>query len=316
MTSAADDLALNDFDREVIRGLTQSPKMLPAKFFYDARGSVLFDEICTLEEYYPTRTELGIMTEHGPDMARVLGAHCKVVEFGSGSGLKTRLLLQQLDRPAAYCPIEISQAALEQSVEALEREFPDLTILPVHADYTARVDIPDVEAARTIVYFPGSTLGNFVREDARAFLRNMRAIIGPQGVALVGIDLVKNPNTLHAAYNDSLGVTAEFNKNMMHRLRANYGEGISPDDFDHYALYHPLNARIEMYLVANKALTWEVKGHTVQFAQGEAILTEYSHKYTPASFEVLAVEAGLKITHQWTDAQERFAVFGLTHGAA
>lgn len=310
-----DDPALDSFDREVIGGLTQSPKMLPAKFFYDARGSALFDKICTLEEYYPTRTELGIMTEHGPDMARVLGARCKVVEFGSGSGLKTRLLLQQLERPVAYCPIEISEAALDQSVEALEREFPTLAILPVHADYTDRVDIPDVDAARTVVFFPGSTLGNFEREDARAFLENMRAIIGDQGVALVGVDLVKNPNVLHAAYNDSLGVTAEFNKNMMHRLRDRYGGAISPDDFDHYALYHPIRARIEMYLVARRALTWDVKGHAVRFAQGEAMLTEYSHKYTPETFEQLASEAGLSVAHQWTDAQTRFAVFGLTRGA-
>ena len=286
--------------------------MLPAKFFYDARGSTLFDEICTLEEYYPTRTELGIMTEHGPDMARVLGPQCKVVEFGSGSGLKTRLLLQQLERPVAYCPIEISQAALEQSVRALEREFPKLAILPVHADYTSNVQIPEVDARRTVVYFPGSTLGNFERDGARAFLQNMRALMGHQGMALVGIDLVKDPNALHAAYNDSLGVTAQFNKNMMHRLRERYGGAISAEDFDHYAFYQPVEARIEMYLVAKRALDWQIKGREVTFAQGEAILTEYSHKYTPASFDALAQEAGLSITHQWMDERARFAVFGLT----
>lgn len=308
-TPDAEKPLLDRFAMDVVTGLRQRPRRLPAKWFYDARGSMLFDAICTLDEYYLTRTELGILAQYAPEMAQVLGPQVKVIEYGSGSGLKTRLFLRHLSSPAAYMPVEISQAALDASVVALKRDFPDLKISPVHADYTRAIELPEIDARRAVVFFPGSTLGNFDPQEASAFLGQMHQLVGEQGGAIIGVDLKKDPAILHAAYNDAQGVTAQFNRNVLHRMRAEFGEQVDPSDFDHYAFYNPLDSRIEMHLVANTDVRWHIHEHTIEIPAGESINTEYSYKYTPESFDALVTQAGFVIERMWTDDRAYFGVF-------
>ncbi|NBC18968.1 MAG: L-histidine N(alpha)-methyltransferase [Bacteroidetes bacterium] len=293
---------------EVLDGLQQTPKQLPSKLFYDARGSRLFDRICELPEYYPTRTEMGIMQRHVDAMAARIGARAMLVEFGSGSSRKTRILLDRLDDLVGYVPIDISKEHLLQSAEDLAEAYPALTIVPVCADYTTTFELPDLGAERTTVYFPGSTIGNFEPDAARDFLRRIAAIEGAGGGLLIGVDLQKDVATLEAAYNDAQGVTAAFNKNVLARINRELDGTFDLDRFRHRAFYDADEGRIEMHLVSLADQRVVVDGVDIQFDAGETICTEYSYKYSLDGFAELAGAAGFAVAEVWTDADDLFSV--------
>lgn len=300
---------------EVLVGLQQSPRAIPSKFFYDARGSQLFDRICELEAYYPTRTERAIMERHVAEMVERIGPRGLLVEYGSGSSVKTRILLDHLPQPAGYMPIDISCAHLMQAARALAERYAALPIYPVCADYTQLLELPAVEGmAKTVVFFPGSTIGNFTPLEARAFLQRVAVLCGRRGGGglLIGVDLKKEPAVLHAAYNDPEGVTAAFNKNVLVRLNRELGADFNVDRFAHYAFYEPVHGRVEMHLVSLADQTVTLGPVRVDLVEGESIRTEYSYKYTRAGFAALAASAGFTVAHVWTDARRRFSVQYLT----
>ncbi|WP_329839755.1 L-histidine N(alpha)-methyltransferase [Stenotrophomonas geniculata] len=286
---------------EVVAGLSRTPRQLPSKYFYDARGSRLFEQITQTCEYYPTRTELALLARVLPDIARSVGPHVHVVELGSGSGRKTALLLAALQDPVAYTPIEISRAALLSSIDHLAPALPDVEMLPVCADFTRAVAVPapEREPARRLLFFPGSTLGNFVEEDAVALLRAMRQTMGRDGLALVGIDLHKDPALIEAAYNDVQGITAAFTLNLLARLNREIGSDFDLDGFRHRARYSIARLRIETDLVSQRAQDVRLDGRTFHFQADEPIRVEYSHKYTDDSFEALLLPAGLQVVRRW-----------------
>ncbi|MEX2495616.1 MAG: L-histidine N(alpha)-methyltransferase [Woeseia sp.] len=302
--SASDDLA------EILRGLRQSPKTLSPKFFYDDRGSRLFDRITQLPEYYLTRCELEIMSQHISDIAKLIGPQASLIEFGSGSSLKTRILLQHLDRLAAYVPVDISRDHLVAAAEVLAAEFPRIEVLPVAADFTQPFDLPQPKIAplRNIVYFPGSTIGNFSPSAAENLLRVMHHEAKDGGALLIGVDLKKDPAVLERAYNDSAGVTAEFNLNLLRRLNREFSADFDSGGFVHRALYKDAPGRIEMHLVSLREQDVSVSGEVVHFDSGESIRTECSHKYTLEEFEAMAARAGFSVHTVWTDAQRYFSV--------
>ena len=295
---------------EVVKGLLSPQKELPCKLFYDEVGSQLFEQITELDEYYPTRAELRIMRASGPEMALRLGPDCLLIEYGSGSSVKTRILLDHLARPAGYVPIDISRELLQQSASALRRSYPWLQIMPVCADYTASLQLPKQlpASARRIAYYPGSTIGNFVPDDARRFLTRMAEICGPDGGLLVGVDLKKDPLMLHRAYNDALGITAAFNMNILNRLNRELGASFVLSQFRHYAFYNPVFARVEMHLVSLIDQTVQVGGVNIHFHRGESVWTEASYKYSPPEFARLAAAAGWRVEQVWTDDRELFSV--------
>jgi dimethylhistidine N-methyltransferase len=305
-----------DFRADVLRGLRRPHKRLPCKYFYDDAGSRLFDRICELPEYYPTRTELALLRDHAPAMAERLGAGCLVVEYGSGSGNKTRLLLDALERPAAYLPVDIAREHLLRSAQALATEYPGLAVRPVCADFARPFALPPglPAAARRVVYFPGSTIGNFSPRVARRLLRGMARLVGPGGAVLIGVDLIKDPRVLERAYDDAAGVTAAFNKNLLARINRELGGDFRPERFDHHALYNPTYGRIEMHLISRRRQTVRIAGERIHFAEGEAIRTECSYKYTVRGFQALAARAGLLARQVWTDPGRRFSVQFLTVG--
>ncbi len=295
---------------DILHGLSQHPRQLPSKYFYDARGSALFEQITRQPEYYPTRTELQLLQARAADIAAVVGPQLHVVELGSGSGRKTGILLQALVDPVAYTPIEISRAALLDSVARLAPALPEIEMLPVCADFTRPVQLPEPERepARRLVFFPGSTLGNFAGAEAVALLRAMRQTMGEEGLALVGIDLHKDPALIEAAYNDAAGVTAEFTLNLLRRLNREIGSDFALDGFTHQARYSVERLRIETDLVSLRPQQVHVGGRTFDFAAGEALRVEYSHKYTDASFAALVAEAGLRVTGRWDAASPAFGL--------
>ncbi|HEX7324443.1 MAG TPA: L-histidine N(alpha)-methyltransferase [Rhodanobacteraceae bacterium] len=303
---------------DVLDGLSATPKRLPSKYFYDARGSALFEQICAQPEYYLTRAELACMRDHLPEIAAALGPRVRLVEYGSGSGVKTRLLLQHLAAVVAYVPVEISRAALVQSAALLRARFPGIEVLPVCTDFTQSVRLPRAARAprRTVVYFPGSTLGNFAASDALRLLRQMRDEAGQGGGevgggVLIGIDLVKRPAELEAAYNDAAGVTAAFTLNLLVHLKREIGASIRLDGFRHRACWNAVEQRIETDLVSTRAQDVEVGGRAFHFADGEAMHVEYACKYTLPGFTRMAARAGLKLEKAWTDTGGRFAVVWL-----
>ena len=307
---AAPERLLAEQRAEILAGLTARPKRISPKYFYDAHGSVLFDEICLLPEYYPTRTEAAIMARRLDEIAALVGPAASVIEFGAGSNDKARRLLAALDSPKAYVPVEISgEYATEQAAE-LEREFPALQVRPVIADFTRPFDLPvfDDPPARNLIYFPGSTIGNFVRADAKSLLEVMRYEASDTGALLIGVDLVKNVSIVEAAYNDSRGVTAAFNLNMLTHLNAGLGGDLRPDLFHHEACYDDSFDRIEMRLVCDRSHSAMLAGRPIQFEKGEHIVTEYSHKYTVERFTALAGEAGWDSHRVWTDDDRLFSV--------
>jgi dimethylhistidine N-methyltransferase len=299
-------LELEAFRDDVVAGLSLPHKALPPKYFYDAVGSRLFARICRLPEYYLTRAELALTRRHIAAIARFAGSGCQLVEYGSGEGLKSRLLIRAL-RPAAYVPVDISQEALEASVRRLSREFPGLEIHPVQGDFSRPLEIPLLKKAR-VVYFPGSTIGNLTPAEAHAFLSMSRGIAAKM---LVGVDLKKDPARLHAAYNDAAGVTAAFNLNLLARINRELGADFDLRRWRHYALYNPALGRIEMHLVSMKTQKVTLGGHRFSFAAGETLHTENSYKYAPEEFAALAAQAGFGAARAWTDRRGQFALFGL-----
>ena len=299
-----------EFRADVLHGLAQTPKRIPSKYFYDARGSQLFEEICAQPEYYLTRTELAILEENAAAIASAIGPRALLVEYGSGAGIKTRLLLDALDQPVGYVPVEISRSALDASIENLSEEFPEVDMLPVSADFTRPVDLPapDQAARRTVVFFPGSTLGNFEQREAIGLLRTMAIEMGRQGAALVGIDLQKDPAILEAAYNDAAGVTREFTLNLLTRINRELQADFQLHEFEHGAGYNAQAGRIETHVVSRIDQVVAIGAHRFAFAAGEAMLVEYSCKYAPEDFAAMAARAGLRVVRSWSDSRQWFAM--------
>ncbi len=297
------------FLEDVLSGLGASPKALSPKYFYDARGSRLFEAICELPEYYPTRTELALTRDCAGEIAAAVGAGGLLIEFGSGAGIKTGLLLDAL-RPAAYVPVDIAMDALKESAGRLAAEFPELPMIAVCADYMQPLDVPALAgiAARRLIYFPGSTIGNLTPAEAADFLRRARDLAGRGGAMLVGVDLKKDPQRLHAAYNDAQGVTAEFNLNLLRRINRELAADFDLDRFRHVAFYNAVAGRIEMHLESVCAQTVTVSGRTFAFAAGERLHTENSCKYSVAEFQRLAQSAGYRTEAAWVDAESLFSL--------
>ncbi len=297
------------FLEEVLAGLRRSPKTLPCKYFYDAKGAALYVEICGLEEYYPTRTETGILERRSAEIGAALGPGCVMVELGSGEARKTEILLSSLADPAGYVPVDISGEQLAVTAARIRRRFPGLVVLPVEADFTAEWSPHDLPATdRRIGFFPGSTIGNFGPEEATSLLARLRRLLGAGGALLIGADLQKDRRVLERAYDDARGVTAAFNLNLLARINRELGGDFDLDDFRHRALYNSEAGRIEMHLESLRAQTVRVGDHRIAFAAGETICTEHSHKYTLDGFRDLAEAAGFRVARVWTDEDELFSV--------
>lgn len=302
-------------DREqILRGLKSPQKRLSPKYFYDKRGSELFDRICALPEYYPTRTELALLNDHVNEVAALVGERATVIELGAGSNVKARLLLNGLSKPAAYLPVDISPEYLFEQVRSLRDDFPGVHMQPVFADFTRPFKLPKRPAAsgRNLVFFPGSTIGNLSRPRALRLLEGIAAAAKPGGALLVGVDLPKDPAILHSAYNDAEGVTAEFNLNLLARLNRELDAEFDLRRFEHEAVYDGEQQRIEMRLVSTVQQRVSVAGVRLDFAPREYIVTEHSHKYAPEDFHALARRAGFAPEHTWIDAEELFSVHYLT----
>jgi dimethylhistidine N-methyltransferase len=295
---------------QLVDGLRQPEKMISPKYFYDERGSQLFDRITHLPEYYPTETELGIMSDNIDEIAAVVGSEASLIELGSGSGRKTRILLESLDELAAYVPVDISEDHLLASARKRQDEFPHIEVLPVVADFTHPFDLPTpaVMPRRNIVYFPGSTIGNFTHDEAIELLSVMHTEARDQGGVLIGVDLQKDPQIIERAYNDSAGVTAEFNLNMLRHLNREFGTDFKLEAFSHNAEYNREEGRVELRLVSSETQEVTIGDEEILIEKNEAILTEYSHKYTLDGFAAMAESAGLHIDRVWTDADQLFSV--------
>jgi dimethylhistidine N-methyltransferase len=307
----------SEFGRDLLLALSRRPRSIAPKYFYDAAGSALFDRICELPEYYPTRTETAILQTHAAAMADCLGGDAEIVEFGAGSSRKIRVLLDALARPRRFVPIDISAEHLHAAAAQLTAEHPGLEVLPLAADFThlGALPAPHPAARRRIGFFPGSSIGNFTRSEALQFLRHTARLLGggrlAPGGLLIGVDLVKDPALLHAAYNDAAGVTAAFNLNLLLRANRELGADFVPERFAHYAFYEPLQQRIEMHLVSRVAQCVHLCGQAFDLAEGDALHTENSHKYTVAGFQALAAQAGYRPGPVWCDPERLFSVHWL-----
>ena len=299
------------FEESVLIGLAKTPKELACKYIYDHAGSHLFDQICELPEYYQTRTEMALLRDHAPAIASLIGPDVEIVEFGAGSLRKVRLLLDTLKNPRAYTPLDISGDYLADVVRTLSTDYLALTLRPIVADFTLPMTIPTLpDRPRRAGFFPGNTIGNFRPDAAMNLLRRMRGMLHGGGL-LIGVDLVKDPQRLHAAYNDTAGITTAFNKNLLARANRELGADFDPEAFAHYAPYNALAHRIEMYLISLKRQVVSVAGERFEFAQGEPIHTEDSHKYTIASFREMAARAGFCPRAVWADPEHLFSVHWL-----
>lgn len=296
------------FLADVLAGLSGPQKRISPKYFYDRTGSRLFDRITELPEYYPTRTELGIMRRAADEMAARCGTHCLLAELGAGSLVKVRLLLDRLDRPAAYVPVDVSGEHLRAAARELVADYPSLRVAPLVGDFTRTFALPDVPAARRVIYFPGSTLGNFDPPEADALLRRIGRLVGPGGGLLLGVDLRKDASVLEAAYNDGAGVTAAFNLNLLARINRELGANFDLASFRHRAYYNRELSRIEMHLISLRSQRVRIGDHFVHFRQGETIHTENSHKYDPTELADRAARCGLRSAEWWMDDQNYFAV--------
>jgi dimethylhistidine N-methyltransferase len=301
----------DEFRSAVIAGLSRPQKTLPCKFFYDREGSRLFDEICKQAEYYPTRTECLILERSAGDIAQLLGPRVRLVEFGSGAGIKIRLLLRALDEPAAYVPVDISRDQLLAAASDLAADFPGVRVAPVCADYTKPFALPAIRDRRlrkTAGFFPGSTIGNFAAAEAISFLTLTRRLLGPASLMIVGVDVPKDERVLHAAYNDGAGITAAFNLNLLQRINRELAGDFDVASFVHDARWNHALSRVEMHLVSTQPQTVNIAGHTFAFTEGETIHTENSYKYSLDRFRVLARDAGYAPVEAWTDEQSLFSV--------
>jgi dimethylhistidine N-methyltransferase len=304
------DLANETFAADVADGLTAKPKRLSPKYFYDAAGSALFERITQLPEYYPTRCELALLRDNAPAIASLFPPNCALIEFGSGSSRKARILLGAAATVEAYVPVDISGDFLQQDAAQLRRDFPRLTVDPLVADFTQSFEIPQAVAALPRVgFFPGSTIGNFERHEASKFLRHAGAMLGANAVLIVGVDLVKDTKILCPAYNDAEGVTAKFNLNLLARINRELGADFDLASFEHHACYNREQNRIEMYLASTKRQKVRVNGKAFNFRAGETIHTENSYKYTVETFQALAQGSGWSPLKVWTDGQ--FSVHAL-----
>lgn len=296
--------------REVLEGLRAERKTLSPKFFYDERGAELFERICELPEYYLTVGEVEILRSHAGDLARLAGPNCALIEYGSGAGLKVRILLDALEQPASYTPVDISAKQLAQVAASIGREYPDVVVRPVCADYTRRLELPPLprHSVRRVAFFPGSTIGNFHPVQGVSFLRQVRHTVGPGGALILGVDRRKDVDALHSAYNDGEGVTAAFNLNLLTRLNREHRADFDLSRFRHVAFYDETAGRIEMHLesLADQVVT--VAGEPVRFARGETIWTESSYKYDREALEALVTSAGFRLERLLTDSGERFWV--------
>lgn len=304
----------SEFASDVLDGLRARPRRLKSKYFYDERGSKLFDEICRLDEYYLTRCETRIMRKFASEMGQQLGPRVQVVEYGSGSSIKTRTLLDALIDPVAYVPVDISYEHLMRSAGAIADDYPNLEVMPLCADFTQPFapPSPDRKPERIAVYFPGSTIGNFDEEHALMLLRQIRHQCGERGDLLIGFDLQKDRKIMEAAYNDARGVTAQFNLNLLHRMNRELDADFDLDRFEHLAYYNEASEAIETYIVSRADQVVTVAGEDFRFSEGERISTEYSHKYTIEGFAELAARVGLEFDQHWTDSRGYFAVAHLT----
>jgi dimethylhistidine N-methyltransferase len=299
------------FAGDVIEGLTLQPKTLSPKYFYDVAGSELFEQITLLPEYYPTRTELGILRDRGAEISAIVPNGAALVEFGAGSTTKVRLLLDQCDF-GAYVPVDISGDFLNAQARALATDFPGLGVYPVTADFTAPFKLPAaVKVMPKVGFFPGSTLGNFEPHDACGFLRSARKILGEGAQMIIGVDLEKDERVLYDAYNDAAGVTARFNLNVLVRINQELGGNFDLNAFTHRAIYNRERHRIEMHLISRKAQTVRILGRSFSFRSGESIHTESSYKYSLDRFTALARDSGWTPTASWTDADGMFSVHAL-----
>ena len=306
---------LVDFRQEVCAGLRRDPKQIPPKFFYDKRGSELFEEICELEEYYPTRTETDILTQRAADIAARLGPHCRLIEYGSGNSRKVRILLDAMQRRLSYVAIDISRRHLIDSASELAAAYPELEVIAVCADYTKSFPLPEPQkyvVDQSAVFFPGSTIGNFTPEQALEFLRNTAALVGVGGSLLIGVDLKKDPARLDAAYNDAQGVTAAFNLNLLARMNRELDADFDVSAFGHQAFYDAERGRVEMHLVSLKDKTVGLNGSTIRFREGETIHTENSYKFSVEEFHALAARAKFRPVDVWTDPDRLFSLHYLT----
>lgn len=299
-----------DFRTAVLAGLRRSPRELPCKFFYDKRGSELFDQICALDEYYPTRTELKILTEQAEDIAATIGPRARLIELGSGSTTKARLVLNILDDPAVYVPVEISREYLMDCALELSEAFPGVDVQPVCADFTKDYDLPpcDTDVGRNVVFFAGSTIGNFQPSTAVMLLKRMRALAGAEGGVLIGAALKTDRARLERAYDDSEGVTAEFNLNILARIQRELDADIDLAGFRHRAVYNDALGRVEMHLVSTKDQTVTIGDERIDFVRDEHIHTENSYKFSLDEFADMARQAGLTVDHVWTDPKQLFSV--------
>jgi len=304
MTAPASELA------EIVEGLRQPEKMISPKYFYDEHGSQLFDAITHLPEYYPTETELSIMCDNMVEISALVGKQASLIEFGSGSSRKTRVLLDILQQLAVYVPVDISEDHLLKSTSRIRSEHPGLEVLPVIADFTRPFALPDptIMPLRNIIYFPGSTIGNFTHGAARDLLEVMYQEAGDDGALLIGVDLQKDPVTIERAYNDSAGITAEFNLNMLTHLNREFGFDFDVGAFSHSAHYDTVEGRVELRLISSRDQLVTTGEEEFSVSAGEAILTEYSHKYTLDSFAGMAERAGFEVDKVWTDEAQLFSV--------
>jgi dimethylhistidine N-methyltransferase len=310
----------DDMLGEVLKGLSSDPKTLPCKFFYDRRGSRLFERICQLDEYYLTRTEIGILEENAEVISARIGDGRWVVELGSGSSTKIRILLEALSTAAGYVPIDISREHLVEAAGYIARRFSSIEVRPVCADFNSDLSLPvDVEtqsAGQRVFFFPGSTIGNFGPEPRLALLQRLRHFCGSGGgQLLIGIDLIKDVKRLEAAYNDADGVTETFNLNLLSHINRDLGSDFEPDRFEHRAFFDRESERIEMHLVSTENQQMRIDGHTFEFASGESICTEHSYKFTVDGFVALATRAGWQLEASWTDDEDLFAILLLRSGA-
>lgn len=298
-----------DFKAEVLKGLRAKPRSLPAKFFYDDTGSHLFEQITELPEYYLTRTEIGILEREAESMVDCFGEDFTLIEFGSGNSRKVRILLDAGLSAREYMPVDISESFLRDGAAEIYRQYPNLDVTAVCADYTTMSSLPLMsERGKRVVFFPGSTIGNLTNEEARAFLANTARLLVRGDAMLVGTDLRKDIAILHAAYNDSAGVTAEFNRNVLRRINRELGARIDVESFAHVAFFNEAESRIEMHLRSELAQRIEVAGEHFDFAAGETIHTENSYKYDLEEFRRLTEGTGFAVVRHWTDPESLFAV--------
>ncbi|MGH1349953.1 MAG: L-histidine N(alpha)-methyltransferase [Methyloligellaceae bacterium] len=299
----------DEFALEVINGLQQKNKAIPSRFLYDYKGSVLFEEITDLKEYYPTRTEISLLKTYSDEIATIAGGNVALIEFGSGSSKKTKYVINSLDQVHSYVPIDISSSALDDAKDDLQDCFPDIDINPIHADFTQPFDLPELlKENYHLGFFPGSTIGNFVPEDAIEFLKSAKEILGSKSGLVIGVDLLKSPDILIPAYDDAEGVTAAFNLNLLARINRELGGDIDVSAFRHKAIYNSQAQRIEMHLESLVDQNASILGQDFSFTKGESIHTENSHKYTTDSFCALAEAAGWKRLKYWTDQANLFSI--------